>query len=152
MSVLSVRRKRVKNQSAQKKSRKNPKIHFPRKTPEARKTPRGGPPVIQATRGRAQGPPAPPGRLGDWPHLWCPTLHIFIHRYAKTMNIQLLFLEGFPISAAIASKLRGTRSSCSGTLSGRGSAPRFISIDVASSLHDAGVVPPRGRGLLPVCG
>ena len=38
----------------------------------------------------------------------------------------------------------GDQNSCVGTLPGRGSAPGFISIDVASSLHDAGVVPPRG--------
>src|SRR3954470_5847050 len=38
----------------------------------------------------------------------------------------------------------GGKNSCAGTLPGRGSAPRFISIDVASLLHEAGVVPPQG--------
>ena len=38
----------------------------------------------------------------------------------------------------------GGQNSCAGTLPGRGSAPGFISIAVASLLHETGVVPPRG--------
>src|SRR3954468_3718486 len=41
-------------------------------------------------------------------------------------------------------QVSGDQNSCSGTLPGRGSAPGFISIAVASLLHEAGVVPPRG--------
>ena len=41
-------------------------------------------------------------------------------------------------------QVSGDQNSCVGTLPGRGSAPGFISIDIASSLHEAGVVPPRG--------
>src|SRR3954464_14888660 len=45
-------------------------------------------------------------------------------------------------------QVSGDQNSCAGTLTGRGSAPGFISIAVASLLHEAGVVPPRGYGLL----
>src|ERR1041385_2949314 len=38
----------------------------------------------------------------------------------------------------------GDQNSCADTLPGRGSASGFISINVASSLHEAGVVLPRG--------
>ena len=82
-----------------------------------------------------------PGWLG--PPLGTP-LGLYISPIAETLNIQTIFPEAIPISIAIASKLRGTRSSCPGTLPGRGSAPGFISIDVASFLHDEGVVPLRG--------
>src|ERR1043165_1123477 len=41
-------------------------------------------------------------------------------------------------------QVSGGQNSYSGTPPGRGSAPGFISIDVASLLHEAGVVPPRG--------
>ena len=41
-------------------------------------------------------------------------------------------------------QVSGGQNSCAGTLPGRGIAPRFISIDVASLLHEAGVVPPQG--------
>ena len=72
----------------------------------------------------------PPGRVG--PPLVPPFGPIFTPM-EETLIPQLLFPEVIPISAAIANKLWGTRISCSGTLSGWGSAPGFTSIDVASS-------------------
>ena len=83
---------------------------------------------------RARPPPGhalqAPGLVGPLPR---PPLAPILTPVEETLKIETPFPKEIPISAAIANKPRWTRSSYSGTLPGRGSAPGFISIDVASS-------------------
>ena len=103
----------------------------------------------------SQGPPrrpvgaayplaAPRGRLGGSHLLWCPTLAPIFYPRGENTNSRSLFSRRDSDLRRHLHQASGDQNSCAGTLPGRGSAPGFISIDVASSLHDAGVVPPRG--------
>ena len=63
--------------------------------------PKGGPPGSQAACGRGQGGPAPATRLGDLGTASDSPLAYIFTRDAKTRDIQPLFPEAIPISAAI---------------------------------------------------
>ena len=65
----------------------------------------------------------------------------------KNSNTRRIFPNTQQSSAAIADKFRGFRTSYSGTLPGRGSTARAISINTAASRDEEGVVPHRGWGL-----
>ena len=54
---------------------------------------------------------------------------------ANTLNSQASSHEKFRSTSTTKGEIRGTESLCSGTLPGRGSAPRAISIDLHHHLH-----------------
>src|SRR4051812_29207480 len=113
------------------------------KLPGTRSRTGGGPPGLQAPWWR--GPP--PGRTegGAWApqaSADAPLWHIFNTR-RRNPDSGPLFSRRNSDLCRHRHQASGDQNSCAGTLPGRGSAPGFISIDVASSLHDAGVVPPR---------
>ena len=99
-----------------------------------------GPPVTEAaTRRDLWG-----GRLGDWWPPWCSPLAPIYSPVAKTLIPDPFSPEAIPITAAIADNLRGTRIPVPAPCRDGEVPPGFISITVASLLHEAGVVPPRG--------
>ena len=109
----------------------------------------------QGQRGAWGGPGGHPARPHPWPRqggAWGPgsasgdpPSYIYSSR-RENPDSRTLFSRSNSDLRRHRHQVSGDQNSCAGILPGRGSAPGFISIDVASSLHDAGVVPPRGWG------
>ena len=106
---------------------------------EVQKGPRGSHPRVTGgpRPGVASAPRAPP-HDALWP---------INHPRRENPNPRRIFPNTIQSSASIADKFRGFRTSCSGTLPGRGSTVGAISINTSASRDEEGVVPHRGCGL-----
>ena len=74
-----------------------------------------------------------------------PSVSLFAYKKPsdqKTSGGSTFFHEKFRCAAATEGEIRGTKSLCSGTLPGRGSAPGAISIDLHHHLHRPSMFPP----------
>ena len=132
----------VKKSKFLEKSGKIPEIIFLQKTHGARRGAAGASHSPQMPPGRGPGLAAPGSHLAKWWLGWRRPFHLFTPFDLKTPEPPIIFPEKIQSAAATSKPNSGTRSSCSGTLPGRGLKGRSSPSPSSPPLHQPSMFPP----------